>query len=134
MKITYLFSSLCNVRFREFRTGLDVKLIKAKHEYYHDALLLFCIQTSDLSIGYNLISIYAGACDWLSRRKCTCWWIIVCSNLAAWIVCEIVANVNINYRLPIKVYYRICTLRHIRIEINHGSQNVFWVLTWVGGY
>ena len=44
------------------------------------------------------------------------------------------ASVNINYRLPIKVYYRICTLRHIRIEINHGSQNVFWVLTWVGGY
>jgi hypothetical protein len=33
------------------------------------------------------------------------------------------ANVNINNsdRLPIKVYYRICTLRHIRIEINHGS-------------
>jgi hypothetical protein len=27
------------------------------------------------------------------------------------------ANVNINYHLPIKVYYRICTLRHIRIEI-----------------
>jgi len=24
-----------------------------------------------------------GACDWLFRRKCTCWWIIVCSNLAA---------------------------------------------------
>ena len=44
------------------------------------------------------------------------------------------ANVNINYRLPIKVYYRICTLRHIRIEINHGSQNVFRALTWVGGY
>ena len=44
------------------------------------------------------------------------------------------ANVNINYRLPIKVYYRIYTLRHIRIEIIHGSQNVFWVLTWVGGY
>jgi hypothetical protein len=35
------------------------------------------------------------------------------------------ANVNINYRLPIKVYYHICTLRHIRIEIIHGSQNVF---------
>ena len=35
------------------------------------------------------------------------------------------ASVNINYHLPIKVYYRICTLRHIRIEINHGSQNVF---------
>jgi hypothetical protein len=34
------------------------------------------------------------------------------------------ANVNIKYRLPIKVYYR----RHIKIEINHGSQNVLWVL------
>ena len=44
------------------------------------------------------------------------------------------ASVSINYRLPIKVYYRICTLRHIRIEINHGSQNVFGVLTWIGGY
>jgi hypothetical protein len=35
------------------------------------------------------------------------------------------ASVNINYRLPIKIDYRICTLRHVRIEINHGSQNVF---------
>ena len=43
-------------------------------------------------------------------------------------------NVNINYRLPNKVDYRICTVRYIRIEIIHGSQNVFWVLTWVGGY
>ena len=34
-------------------------------------------------------------------------------------------NVNINDRLPIKVYCRICTVRHIRIEIIHGSQNVF---------
>ena len=31
------------------------------------------------------------------------------------------ATVCINYRLPIKVYYRICTLRHIRIGIKHGS-------------
>ena len=35
------------------------------------------------------------------------------------------ANVNINYRLPSKVYYRSCTLRHIRIEIIHGSENAF---------
>jgi hypothetical protein len=35
------------------------------------------------------------------------------------------ASVNINYRLPIKVCYHICTLRHTRIEINHESQNVF---------
>ena len=34
------------------------------------------------------------------------------------------ANININYRLPIKVYYRISTLRHIRIKIIHRSQNV----------
>ena len=31
------------------------------------------------------------------------------------------ANVNINHSLPIKVYYHICTLRHIRIEIIHRS-------------
>ena len=35
------------------------------------------------------------------------------------------ANVNINYCLPIKIYYCICTLRHIGIETIHGSQNVF---------
>jgi hypothetical protein len=34
------------------------------------------------------------------------------------------ASVNINYRLPIKVCYRICTLRHIRIEINHGLADI----------
>jgi hypothetical protein len=33
------------------------------------------------------------------------------------------ASVNINYRLPIKAYYRSCTLRHIRIEIIHGSHS-----------
>jgi len=25
---------------------------------------------SDLSIGYNLVSTWAGACDWLSCHKC----------------------------------------------------------------
>jgi hypothetical protein len=25
-------------------------------------------------------------------------------------------------------------LPYLYSEINHGSQNVFWVLTWVGGY
>ena len=44
------------------------------------------------------------------------------------------ANVNINYRLPIKVYYRICTLRTIRIEVIHWNPNVFWALTWVSRY
>jgi hypothetical protein len=40
--------------------------------------------TKDLSCRViPLFSTCAGACDWLSHRKCTCWWIIVCSNLAA---------------------------------------------------
>ena len=43
------------------------------------------------------------------------------------------ANVNINYRLPNKVYYCIWIVRHVRIEITHKSQNVLWVLTWVSG-
>ena len=34
------------------------------------------------------------------------------------------ANVNINYHLPIKAYYRICTVMHIRIEMIHGSHTV----------
>ena len=70
---------------------------------------------------YNLVHTCAGECDWLFH-----WQHKWCVTLSA--------NVHINYRLPIKVYYRICTLRHIRIKINHGSQNVFWVLTWIGGY
>jgi hypothetical protein len=33
--------------------------------------------------------------------------------------------------LLLKVYYRICTIRHIRIEIIHERQNLLGVLTWV---
>jgi hypothetical protein len=39
-------------------------------------------------------------------------------------VCDIVRKRKYKLRLPFKVYYRICTLRHIRIEIIHGRQNV----------
>jgi hypothetical protein len=70
---------------------------------------------------YNLVHTCAGECEWLFHWQHKC-----CVTLSA--------NVNINYRLPIKIYYRICNPRHIRIEINHGSMNVFWALTWVGGY
>ena len=42
------------------------------------------------------------------------------------------ASVNVNCRLLIKVYYRICTVEHIRIEIIHGNQHVCCVWTWVG--
>jgi hypothetical protein len=48
---------------------------------------------------YNLIRTCAGECDWLFH-----WQHKLCATFSA--------NVNINYRLPIKVYYRICTLRH----------------------
>ena len=68
---------------------------------------------------YNLIHTCAGECDWLFY-----WQHKLCETFSA--------SVDINYRLPIKVYYRICTLRYFRIGINHESQNVFWVLTWVG--
>jgi hypothetical protein len=81
----------------------------------------FVNKRARLSIRYNLISTCASECDWLFH-----WQHKLCATFSA--------NVNINYRLPIKVYYRICTLRHIRIEINHGSQNVFWALTWIGRY
>ena len=37
------------------------------------------------------------------------------------------------YKLP-SSNLRIFTLIHIRIEINHESQNVFWTLTWIGRY
>ena len=70
---------------------------------------------------FSVVSVHV---DELSSARI--WQYKLCATLSA--------TVNINYRLPIKVYYRICTLRHIRIEIIHGSQNVFWVLTWVGRY
>jgi hypothetical protein len=70
---------------------------------------------------YKLIRTCAGECDWLFH-----WQDKLCATFSA--------SVNINYRLPIKVCYRICSHRHIRIEIIHGNQNVFWVATWVGGY
>ena len=61
---------------------------------------------------YNLVHTCAGECERLFY-----WQHKWCATLSA--------NVNMNYRLPIKVCYRICNPRHIRIEINHGSMNVF---------
>ena len=72
-------------------------------------------------IDFSVVNVHV---DELSSSRI--WQYKLCSTFSA--------NVNINYRLQIKVYYRICTLRHIRIEINHGRQNVLIVLTWVGGY
>jgi hypothetical protein len=72
---------------------------------------------------YNLIRTCAGECDWLFH-----WQHKLCATFSG--------NVNINYRLPIKVYYHICTLtlRHIRIETNHGSQKLECVLSFNMGW
>ena len=83
---------------------------------------------------YHWLSCDKCMCDWVPRRKSTC---NELSSARIWqhnLCATLFANVNINYRLPIKIYYRICTVRHIRIEIFHGSQNMFWVLAWVRGY
>ena len=61
---------------------------------------------------FTVVNVHVGE---LSSARI--WQHKLCSTLSV--------NVNINYRLPIKVYYRICTLRHIRIEIIHENQNVF---------
>jgi hypothetical protein len=50
---------------------------------------------------YNLIRTCPGECDWLFH-----WQYKLCATFSA--------NININDRLPIKLYYSICTLRHIR--------------------
>ena len=90
------------------------------------ALLSLCKQTSDLSIGYNLISSHAlvHVTDFLvvnvhvdELSSAQIWQHKMCATLSA--------NVNINYHLPIKIYYRICTVRNIRIKVIHGSQHVF---------
>jgi hypothetical protein len=83
------------------------------------------VNKRDLSIGYislahapvhvtdfPVVNVHV---DELSSARI--WHHTLCAKLSA--------SVNINYRLPIKVYYRICTLMHIRIEIIHGSQNEF---------
>ena len=55
----------------------------------------------------NLIRTCAGECDWLFH-----WQHKLCATFSA--------NVNINYRLPIKVYYRICTLK------TYQNRNISW--------
>ena len=59
-------------------------------------------------IDYSVIKVHV---DELSSARI--WQHKLCATLSA--------NVNINYRLPIKAYYRIYTVRHIRKEIIHGS-------------
>jgi hypothetical protein len=62
--------------------------------------LISILMGYELSIRYNLSSTCVGECDWLFH-----WQHKSCATFSA--------SVNINYRLPIKVYYRISTLRQL---------------------
>jgi len=46
------------------------------------------------------------------------WQYKLCATLSAYI--------NINFRLPIKVYYRICTVKHIKNN-SWKAENTFWL-------
>jgi hypothetical protein len=62
--------------------------------------VIFAISPSQNAIyrWYNLIRTCAGECDWLFHWQYT-------------LYATFSASVNIKSRLPIKVYYRICTLK-----------------------
>ena len=64
---------------------------------------------------YNLIRTCASECDRLFH-----WQHKLCATFST--------NVNINYRLPIKVYYHICTVRHFRIETILASMIYFLII------
>ena len=89
-------------------------------------LLRYSINTTDLPVvnvyvtDFPIVKVHG---DELSSARI--WQYKLCATLST--------NVNINYRLTIKVYYRICTVRHIRIEIIHGSHSVL-SFNMVGGY
>jgi hypothetical protein len=95
------------VRILSYLAGNHIQCIM-----YSNITSFFCfVDKRAIYQWYNVIRTCTGECDWLFH-----WQHKLCATFSA--------SVNINYRLPIKVFYHICTLRHIRIEINHGSQNV----------
>ena len=71
---------------------------------------------------YNLICTCASECDWLFH-----WQHKLCATFST--------NININYRLPIKVYYRICTLKPGIHDTSFASKSPFkktWIKkTWI---
>ena len=81
----------------------------------------YCYGCSIITTDFPVVNVYVSdypvvkvhvdelSSAWIGQHK-------LCATLSA--------NVDIDYRLPIKIYYRICTVRHIRIEKILGSQNV----------
>jgi hypothetical protein len=68
-------------------------------------------------------------------NKRTIYWLGIISLARVHVTDYPVVNVHVDELLSAQIWQqKLCTLRHIRIEIIHGSQNVFWVLTWVGVY
>ena len=82
----------------------------------------YCYGCSINTTDYSVVKVYVTDfpvvkvhVDELSSARI--WHHKLCATLSS--------SVNIDYRLPIEVYYRICIVRYMRIEITHGSQNVF---------
>jgi len=71
-----------------------------------------CYRCSINTTDFPVVKVHV---DELSSARI--WQHILCATLSA--------SININDRIPIKVYYHSCTVRHIRIKIIQGSQNVF---------
>ena len=71
-----------------------------------NTILLIIVNTTDIPVVKVHVDELSSARIWQDK---------LCATLSA--------KANINNRLPIKVYYRIYTVRHIRIELIHGNQN-----------
>jgi hypothetical protein len=112
--------------------------------FYHYKSLRYLPVSIFLSFGCFYVSLHRGH----TVSQCFSIWVyliqikrsILCFPTNIWRFIHYSLHLYITFALfmfialPIKAYYRICTLRHIRIEIIHGSQSVLWALTWVGGY
>jgi hypothetical protein len=101
--VTYLFYNIRVFQFIGSKYHQIGKLQLRKYRKFYYGIVYLYWRTYIIIDFHRNVEECANTCIWISLKTC----------------------------LPIKVYYRICTLRHIRIEINYGSQNVFWVLTWV---
>jgi hypothetical protein len=99
---TFDFSRTCFSKLLYCISAYYLCLLLKYHHYNVTSFFRF-VDKRAIYRWYNLIRTCAGECDWLFH-----WQHKLCATFFT--------NVNINYRLPIKVYYCSCTFRHIRIE------------------